>query len=73
MLWPLFKKQEGLESLEFIFSQAVPTTPTASHVSYLPDGDADTEKSREDTAGGGYKVRVGWIERVALKRTQYHA
>ena len=29
MLWPLLKKQ-GLESLEFIFSQAAPTTPTAA-------------------------------------------
>ena len=30
MLWPLLIKQEGLESLEFIFSQAVSTTPAAA-------------------------------------------
>ena len=55
MLWPLFKKQEGLDSLEFIFPQAVPTTPTASYLNYLPERDADTEKRRMDTAGG-------WVE-----------
>ena len=41
------------------------TTPTASHLNYLPDRDADTEKRRVDTAGvvggggGGWKDRVG--------------